>query len=76
MTQQELGERREKGKGLYFSYNEKYTPEYKCKNEKLFKLEVLIEEEGEQKVEIKEEAEPTKLKIIKLSLSFIAGSAP
>lgn len=39
LTQQELRERREKG--LCFSCDEKYTPCHKCKNQKLFRLEIL-----------------------------------
>lgn len=57
---------------MCFSCDEKYTSGHKCKNKKLFKLEILPEEEGEQEMSSKE-AEVSELMAIKLSLNFITG---
>lgn len=45
LTQQELKERREKR--LCFSCEEKYTPGHKCKNQRIFKLEIAPEDGDE-----------------------------
>lgn len=71
LTQQEHRERREKV--LCFNCEEKYTLRHKCKNNKLLKLEIFPEEEGEEELEDEEEIECSELKTIKQCLNSITG---
>lgn len=71
LTQQELKERREKR--LCFSCEEKYTPGHKCKNQRIFKLEIAPEDGDEVDWGFKEEADTAELRTIKLTLNAIAG---
>lgn len=41
---QEIRER--KDKGLYFHYEEKYATGHRCKNQNMFRLEIIQEEES------------------------------
>lgn len=58
---------------MYFNCENKYTLGHKCKNQRLFKLDIFPEEEGEQGLEREEEIEYSELKTIKLSLNSITG---
>lgn len=50
LSPQEIHERREKG--LCFHHDEKYTAEYRCKNQKMLCLEIMADTEEEEEPEV------------------------
>lgn len=71
LTYQEIRERREKG--LCFSYDEKYTTGYRCKNQRMYHLEIAQEDDEDRSLGLEEVIEEEELKPLQLSLNAIEG---
>lgn len=73
LTYQEIKERREKG--LCFNCDEKYTVANKCKNKKIYHLEIIPDVGDEDDQCLEDEGEGEEVNLLALTLSAMEGVA-